>query len=275
MNTAFKEEKFKEKDRKIKITSNKFLYGFITIFLVGYTFFFTSSFWLPKSYTGVSVTPIGTSIKANDRVITVDRWVYSPNDRLMEIIVEIENNSIDGLTEYAWQLRDKNGLIKTEVVAQDDTFFVIHGKSIKKGWAEVSLTLSVNSEEETSFSPVVIYMNDKVAPIVSFIEEKSMSGYRVLAYESKIESFQKSIDEKKESINAKEDEIEEIHKRTDELVKRLEHQTEQEKDETSSLITSLSQREQSLLSEINKIKEEITEIEEKIEITKSILDGLN
>lgn len=274
LNNTFKEEKHKEKTKKLKKTSNKFLYSFLTIFFVGYIFFFTSSLWLPKSYTGVNVTPIGTPTKANNRVVTIDRWVYSPDEKAMEIIIEMENNSVDGISEYTWQLKDKNGLIKTEVIGEADLFTVVRGIGIKRGWAEVSLTIDAKEDEEDSFSPIVIYMNDKTSQVVEGLETLDMAAYKILAYESKIEGYNLIIEEKGLEIEDKNSEIGEIVNRIKELEERQLHQTEKERESTSSLITSLSSQKERLLKEIEDIEKVINEYREKISLQESILDEL-
>lgn len=278
-NMSFKEEKYDVKQKRLKSFSNRFLYGFVIVFIAGYTLFFSSSLWLPKTYTGVTVTPVGETISQNDRNITVDRWVYSPGERTMEIILEIENNSIDGIEAYSYQGRTASGQIKTEAILNEGDIAVIHMTGIKKSWTEVSLTISAssdNSEEDISlFKPITIYMNDKVAEEVETIPILKGNDYKKLAYESKIEGFNSLIDSLNAEIEEIDNQIANIDERNKELEERLSGQTEKEKEETSSVITSLYYQKEALLREKENKVNEVGELKEKIDLQKKILEELN
>lgn len=268
---SFKEEKFKKNSRKIKKSSNGYLYGFLFIFLLGYAFFFSSNYWLPQGYKGVVVTPVGETIEQNSRFITVDRWAYCPGKKTMEIIVEMENNSLDDITSYKWQGRDKNGLIKTEIICSDDKFTVIHMSGVKKDWKEVSLTISADNKD---FKPIVIYMNDKTATVVKDLPAGAINDYIELAYTSKIESYEASIEDINAKIKENEQLMENAKSRMAELNERKSHQTESEKEETDSLISGLEGQINDKKLENEKNEEDIKELKERIELQKDLLKEL-
>ena len=105
--------------------SNTFLYSFMIIFVFGYLFFFTSSLWMPATYTGVDITPIGKTVNAGERAITVDAWNYCPEQKKMEIMIEIENNSIDGIDRYDWKVRTREGVLEVKAVLEATDFVVL------------------------------------------------------------------------------------------------------------------------------------------------------
>ena len=277
----FKEEKYKKKKRELKNVSNKFLYSFIFIFFAGYMIFFTSTLWLPKSYVGVNVTPVGEIISKNKRDITIYRWVYSPADKTMEIIIEMKNNSIDDIKSYKWQGRDKDGYINTKVVASEGDFTIIQMRGIKKNWTEVSLTITADmdnipsNEENKKFEPIVLYMNDKTADVVDHVPLLTMNDYKKIAYESIIESFRKEMNDINNNTADLKVDIENANLKISEIKAREAYQTEAEKEETKNLINELNTKIESFNKEIDSNEEKIEEIKEKIELKQSLLNKLD
>jgi len=189
MDKSFKEESFKSRNKKLKKASDRFLYTFLIVFLAGYTLFFTSNLWLPNAYLGVEVAPIGETISKNDRNVTIDEWTSSKEQRMMEVVVEIDDLSIDAVNNYVWLIKTKDGPLETKVVASDKQFVVLHALNVPKDWVEASLTMDIQKEDKDkvdSWSPIVIYTNDKIVSEVPSIKEKELKDYKVAAYEKRI-----------------------------------------------------------------------------------------
>lgn len=271
----FKEVLIKNKTKEIKRKSNKYLVIFLVIFVLGYAFFFTSNLFLPPTYQGVTVTKIAEPISSYDREITVASWTYSEEQKEMEVIVEIENKSLDGKNDYEWQARDKNGLLKTRVIHQDPKFAVINISDLKHRWTEVALDMMLKgeSESENGFSGVRLYTNDKEVKRVKSISKKSMGEYMLIATDSKINAVREEV--KKINVKIKEsvDTQEEIKILIRDLKEKEKYMTETEIEENKIAINDYEQRLNTEENSEKQLNDKIVELEKKISLLREERKG--
>ena len=102
-----------DKKRKTSLKENKFFQGlkgkavrntffaFLGLFILGgYLFFFTSNMIIPTSTKYLFTPPGQVANFSPTRTVTLVRWNYSPEQKLMEIIVSMENNDYNGKDTY-------------------------------------------------------------------------------------------------------------------------------------------------------------------------------
>jgi|GEM_PF-743796 len=278
MNNAFREESYKRKEEKLKKSSNRFLVRFLIIFIVGYSLFFTSRFWLPKTYEGVSVTPIGTTISANERNITIDSWQYSKDQEMMEVILEIENLSIDGIKEYKYQAFDKDKEYKVEKVRGGDGFYVLRIYKVKSSWTELALRIDIRADDKSKngdFEKIKIYTNDKIVNKVSKLPLKTLKEYKEESYTQQIKTLEKRMAKNRRKKGKYEDSIKTANEKIKELEGKAKYQTKKEQTETAENIGTINQEKKNLEEKVTELEGEYKELQEKIKFIRESLDELN
>lgn len=272
-----KEASYQSKRKALNRSTNRFLYTFLIVFVGGYLIFFTSTLWLPNTYIGVDVTPIGETVTAGDRNVTVDAWSFSREQKLMEVMIEIENNSIDGIDEYVWTAKTKDGRLPVKIIAADPGFAVLHIADVPKDWTEASLRMTLPKSAGRAareFEPVQIYVNDKIVTTVTKITEKDLIAYKRQAYQSKIRSFTEQIQRLQRQTKATNRSIREADAKIAEIQEKMEYQTEREKEESNDLIDELLAKKENLTREKEEQEKEIKELQEKIILQEQILEQL-
>lgn len=274
---SLKIESYESKRRQLHRSTNRFLYMFLIVFAGGYLFFFTSTLWLPSTYVGVDVTPIGRTVSAGDRNVTVDAWTYDSEQKVMEILIEVENNSIDGIDRYRWSVKTRSGTLPVTQIAEASDFVVLHADKVPSDWTEVSLNMEMYPRDRLKakdFEPITIYVNDRMVAVSDQILKRSKTEYRRQAYQSKIDAFRKEI--KKLQVKASEAKrsMDEADKKVAEIQEKMAYQTRSEMDESNQLIEELLTKKANLKDEKDGYEKEIQELQEKIKLQKQLLQDL-
>lgn len=278
MNNAFREESYKRKEEKLKKSSNRFLVRFLIIFIVGYSLFFSSKVWLPRTYEGVSVTPIGTTISANERNITINSWRYSDSQEMMEVILEIENLSIDGISEYKYQAFDKDKEYEVEKVRGGNGFYVLRIYKVKNSWTELALRIDIRPDDKSKngdFEKIKIYTNDKIVSKVSDLTLKSLKEYKEESYTQQIKTLEKRMAKNRTKKEKYEYSIKTANEKIKELEGKSKYQTQKEQTETAENIGTINQEKKNLEEKVTELEGEYKELKEKIKFIRKSLDELN
>lgn len=268
-----------ETREKLKKEQNKILIGFAIIFLVGYTFFFTSNIWMPRSYEDARVTEIGSSIEANERKITLISWTYCEEKHAMEVVLEIENTSLDGIEEYLFTAYDKDeGRCEVEKRIDKSDLVVLDISKVPSRWTSMSLRMNAESgntnTETENFSTIRLYASKRVIDRVDDITAKSEKEYRTISCNLKIEKFNGEIEAALSEIKECEETISSADKRIDELNAKLEYETKDEKAETLSQIASITSAKESANLTKQAKEDLIRQLSEKIDMQNAIKDCL-
>lgn len=276
------EEVIKQKNERIKRGQNRLLIGFAVVFFLGYVFFFSSNLWMPRSYEDIRITPLGSTVEANDRKITLLSWTYSEQEHMMEVMLDISNASVDGIDQYKWSALDRNeGICQVEPVIESGNFAVLHLKRVPTRWTEISLRIdadaSVADQNTANFQTIRLYTSRRAVETVPAIEIKTEKEYRIIACDLKIESCNQKIDQISEEILELKQKAANAEDRIAELEEELNYQTESEKADTLAQISNLRSSKSSSLSDIqsreNEIKEQLERIEKQEELKASIQEG--
>lgn len=273
-------DELKERVRKreaIGKTHNRILYGFIFVFFIGYIIFFTSSIWLPKPYEGVEVTPIGAEVTFSDRTVTIDSCRYSQKQKEMEIIVHVDNDSLDGINTYKWQVAAPGKQLKTEAVINDKDIVVLIVKNIPRRWTELSISANLEKEDydkKSQFEPIKVYVNDKSVDSISNIKKHSKKEYIEIAATSKINSYKKEIAKIEKDENELKAMIDTANKTIAEKTEKMEYQTESEKMGTGDDIANLQAEKESIKTQLEETHKELEDYKQKIKLLEEYIKSL-
>lgn len=279
MDLILKEKIVNERNKSIKVNSNKFLIRFIIIFFVGYLFFFTSPFWMPLEYSDVRISKIGESIKANDREVTLSSLKYSEKQHMAEVIFEIDNSSIDGVNEYKWTCVDRNkGMFDVELIVETDNLVVLHIVNMPRRFSEISIRMDIKKGDEIKvdeFSTIKFYTSKKVIDRCSNIEErKGISSYKKEAIKNKISYFEDNIIGFEDEIKEQKQLIENAEITIKNLESKKTYQTEDEIIETDEKISQVESEISSCKDKIDEKEAQIKQNKEKIAKQKEHLEML-
>lgn len=277
MNEGIREQELERKRKKIEKSGNRLLYGFMIFFLIGYGIFFSSKVWMKAPYEGVPVTEIGKAVTEEDRIVTIDSWKYSESQKEMEIIVEVENLSLDGIDTYKWTVKTANSDLKTKVLVESKDLVVIGVSDVPRTWTEAALTMELKPTDKSKgseFKMLKMYTNQKHVESVGHIREKSVTEYRKEQVREKIRNYKEQLKDLRRSKKGIEEKMLQADKKTKELTDDMTYQTGQEQEETGEQINTIAAEKESLSDQLETKKEEIKEMKEKIRIQQELLREL-
>ena len=272
---ALKEEFLKLQKKKIRKNTNRKLYIFMAITAIMYAFFFSSNLFMPPTFTGVDPLKIGSSIESEQRKLTLLSWTYSKKQEKMEIILNLENLSLDQIKKYSWQVTDKFGKKKTEVVIDEDSLIVLNVYGIKKNFTELKLIMGIRRQDkniDTKFSELSFYTNSNIVSNVSYIGTKTVAGYKRQACFSVIKGYEKEIEKLEKRINTYEEKIDTANEKIKELNADIKYQTVSEKQATLEKILEITDKKKDYDDSIKECKNKIKETGKKIELKKKQLE---
>ena len=278
MNEGYREKSYSNKRKKIKKSGNRLLYSFIVIFLLGYGIFFSSKLWLKAPYEGVPITPIGKAVTEEDRVVTIDSWKYSKEDKKMEIIVTVENLSLDGIDSYKWSVKTASGSLNTKVVSENKDFTVLHVSDVPRRWTEVALVMEMKPEDKSKgsdFKLLKLYTNEKHVKAERHIKKKSTFEYKKEQGNGKIDNYKNQLKELKKQKKSIESSINNADKKIKELTDDMKYQTGQEQMKTGEQISGFEGEKESLKEKLEDKKKEIKEMRDKIHIQEKLLKNIS
>lgn len=254
-------------DKRKKIRNDRMLKIFLVFFVVGYVFFFSSTYIFPKMYRNLDITDVGQTINMEDYIFTLDAWDYAEDDNTFEIILEVENLTLESKPKYDFVCKKNDNVYNTKIYKRIGNKFIIRVYGISR-WADVSLNIEAGNKSAT------IYMDDKSVNKIGSLKERTNEEYEVYIVESKIKGMEhhlKRLDAKKNELDKK---MRLAYTKLDKLEKEKKFQTKEEKkvtdDNKSKLGTELGQ----LKQQLDDVMEEIKEYNNKIKLQKKILDEM-
>ncbi len=275
MKKKLKEQIYKNKIRINRKKTNRHLIIFLIIFICGYTLFFTSNLWLkiePKprySYT------LGTQINKNDRNMSIVDFIYSKDLEMMEIIIEIENLSLDDIDHYKWKVRIDGSFYDTKVVVDDEDFVVLRVDDVDE-FKEVMLRLELKEEDkddDIDFNKVRFYLNkNEIKRVETIKKEKTKNDYLKQSIRAKIYNNKKNI----KLLESENIEIKKLILKAEDKIKKLNHKLKyeapSEQIETQKSIDKLLFEREKMYRDIDINDEKINALKENINFQKGVLD---
>ncbi len=266
--TGFMQAQLSHKKR-MRAKSDRGLKIFLLVCVLVYTFFFTSKYFFPKVYSKAEITQIGSVIDMGDYKFTLDAWDYAEKDHAFELLLEMEDLSLDRDAEYGFVFRAGDEIYKNELYRTVDNMLVVRAYRIPSRWTNISLTVSAGGEKS------VINMDDRTTPHVGQLADRTDSEYKIHALESKISGYEATLAALEKDAAAKTGDIEYSHEKLEELVASKKTQTSVEQEETDQSIEKISAAEAKLQNELEDMMLEEQALKEKIDMQNKLLDELH
>ncbi len=263
------EQILKEKNEKLKRNTNRFLVSFLIIFFSGYLIFFSSKLWLPNTYNDVTVTPLGEEIEVQNRKIRIDKWAYSPESREMEIILEIENLSSDGINEYRFTLFDRGTGAQEIRQTINTTDFIVLRATLSRRWSELSFRISAKDPAD-ELSTMKFYTTKKSIEIEEPLQEKTPEAYRREICDIRIRKIESEIAEKSEEIEKQRQTMNNAKEAAENLIEKAEYKTYEEREESLQNAEKLMQERASAQSSMETLQDEIAEMRKQIQLQEEL-----
>lgn len=247
--------------QNLKRNRNIFYISFLVFLVTGYTLFFTSKTWYWADDDNlVKATSFNTPMSIAGREIILTRWEYSPEQNLMELELNISNQSTDGIEKYNYSaIERRKGILKVDSVVSDSNFVVLRILNVPKNWKEVSLHMKISQNDVLK-----IYTNKNHITISDSIEDLSKDEYifqsienNIIYYNDTIQSKKKSIKNLKKKIEIAENHIEQYQ--TDKV-----YQTEEERASTDTKIGNLNSEIENFKTSIETEQSDIKEFQKRI-----------
>lgn len=152
-----------------------------------YAFFFTSNIFIKTPVTDAEdVTVLGAETEfADNRTFTLCKAIYSPEQEMMEIVIQFTNKNYDNVNDYYYTLtctgaKSKKMTIK-EIYAEE-LFNVIRIENVPKSYSEI----------EFMFAPKVVEMSGVTDEITgSVILNKNNVKFQTIKTDKTRESYYK------------------------------------------------------------------------------------
>lgn len=273
---ALKEENLKLKNKKIKKYTNRKLYTFLFASIFIYAFFFLSNLFMPPTFEGVETLKIGSSVEMESRKLTLLSWTYSKEQQKMEVILGLENLSLDGVKKYDWKILDKFGVKKSKVIMETEDIIVLNIYDIKEDFTELKLIMGIRKEDKdikTNFTELSFYTNNKIVTKVENIKEKTAKEYYKDATDSLIRGLEKNIAEEEKNIKELEEKIEIAEKKIKDLKNDMKFQTSAEKEISIEKILEIGDKVKDYQDDIKESKSKVKEIKKKIILKQKQVEG--
>lgn len=240
----------------------------IFLFIGGYMFFFSSTLWMPTGSAASLLTPLGENTSWADRTFQIIRWDYCEDTGIMEIEMDVHNNSYDGINNYNYSALDRNNdKLEVDRIIEEPDWIILQIKGVSAKFREVSLRVEMKSEDSNT-DMLKLYTNVNAVNKVTSITKQDRSGYRRNRFETQIANYERGINKKENQISRLKSQISQMQGDIERLQSGMDYQTEKQKEETDDQIKEIEGNKTSNLGEIEKLQQEIRELTERINLTK-------
>ncbi len=240
---------------------NRYLWIFVAIFLSGYVFFFSSSYWYPGGNGKVTPSRIGVAYSKDEHAFTLLSWEYSEKQRLMELQIDVKDQSLDGNADYEISALDrKKGRMRVDEVVKKDDYIVIRLHPEAR-WSEIAVHIGVPGSSDT----MKFYANKKSVSKVDEIADRSEKELYLAKYQKNIAQCESQISDLEQEKEQCQDQIQKYENRKIELNASKEYQTTEEIRDTDELITKTEGQISDLKTQISSIEDAEKEMQEKIQ----------
>lgn len=268
-----KEKSNKDLLQKI-IASKQFKNTMLTILLIvfvgGYTVFFTSPFYMPDNKSNLRITELNTAEQLdNTHEFTIVRWQYCEEEKKMEVEIDVNNSSFDGIYSYTYNvMTDPNSIAKVKPIIEKDSLIILQIENISPKFKIVSLQLSLPDDKNTVLK---LYTNIEAVERVENLDIQTEEQYNINRLYRNITTYQKYIEDIKTDITEANQKIIYIELQNKELTESRKYKTETEIEEIDSRIQSNKAYIEEEKHKIEKFNQSVLEYENKIKLIKQQL----
>lgn len=250
---------------KLKNRYNRYMTIMIIFFVVGYGFFFTSKFWCDDTGDLKSATRISSVRNWEDRSVQLLSWNYSERQQEMEVQVMIDNQSYDGINTYDISALEKTkGFLNTEVIINEDGFYVVRITDIPKKWNQISFRINLPNDNSSTCK---LYTNKEEVAYVDTIEDKTYNQYMNERLDSVIDTYYAMIENLQDDISEQNTLIENCNADIEKLQAEKEFQTPKQIEKTDRQIADAKNTIATAQTAISSDNSNIEEYKERIALT--------
>ena len=233
-----KQLQYRRSDKSLKI--------FLVIFVIGFTFFFSSRLIFPKVYRGIDVSVPGDVIDMESYIFTLESWDYAEKDRAFEIILSVQNLTLNKHPKYDFTLKADNDVIETKIyrIIKDERI-VLRAYNVPRRWTEVILSISAGRYNSH------IGMNDKDVNKTDKLENLSNKDYEIKARKALMAGLKVKIQNEEREIKKLDAKINYAYDKLVKLDKEMENQTEAEKEKTRASKSQIANEMERLKGELD------------------------
>lgn len=246
------------------------------IIITGFLFFLSSNLWMDSENkiepTAIDV-PVRLSLQSS---ITLKKWVYSPEQRMMEIELHKDNNYIS--TDYSYTVNaftESEKQVQVVVSYNCDDFMVLHIVDLprcKRIDLQVSLIVQNGNDESNTVETTTLSSVLETVQVDDSIQlENTESGYQLNSLQNEQILTDMKIKELQSSITESQQRIEEYQQKVEEFNSKQSYQTSEESKNTQQKIEQLEAaitKEQKAISdregEAAELQLKIEELEQRI-----------
>lgn len=249
-----------------KRKGNFALFGVVFFFIAGYIFFFTSPTWMPANLVANLHTPLRENVQWGERTLQIRRWEYCEAEKVMEVEIDIDNQSFDGKNHYRYSALTRNDdQLKVEKMIEDSDWIILRLENVTGDFGEISLRLDMTGEQD-NYNTLRLYTNVNAVRRVKDLKKLDRKGYQLLRLERDTETYQKEI----QTLELKTKSLTEKNQRMQEEIKHLQSdesfQTDEMKAEQADKITEIQSKVATNQDEIQSYESQIQEKRARIEL---------
>lgn len=274
-----KKDKFVKIIAKIRNSSkikNIVFFMFCVMFVGGYGFFLTSSFFMAGSNSHKVYSPLMDIYKLNDKEIQIVEWQYSQKQKLMEIILKINSQAYDSNNQYSVNARTKAGEnLECEKIFEDPGLLVVHIKGVQKNFKELSFRVSNTQSNNSDGDELKLYTNSEMVKRVEKITDKNKNDYIRLQLQRNLQIYKEQIQQYQNQIKSTEQKIDDAQEFILTLEEKKKYQIDNDLDQTNNLINNTQLQIESYQNEIIKFNEAIEDNNNKIKKVEQLIEKVN
>ena len=224
---------------RTKNRNRTMLISFILIVLC-YIFFFMSPV-IFKTPSESEYTPIGEKEFLTDgREIIIESWKYSPKQALMEVLIDIENEAVDGKDFYDYTafvnfLEASKGKeqLAVEIKLQQINYVVLWLHDVPEDFNSCAVTVHMKGKSDDS---ATLFTNKDKVENVNKLTVKSKTEYQIEKISRNIAKLQRKISDNNKEINKLKKEIKTINSHITEEHNNLIYKTLREQEKVKAVI---------------------------------------
>lgn len=249
-------------------------YLIIFFFAGGYLVFFSSSTWMPASLSASLQTVPGEDMEWAGRTFRIARWDYCEEMEMMEVELDVRNDTFDGTDHYIFHAAARSGgSLAVETVIGEPDWIILQIKEVPGNFGELSLRVDLpQGTEETG--TLKLYTNVNDVNRVASIEKKDREGYRRGRAMLQIEDYKKQIGEKQDRMAALAKQSGQMQEEIERLQEDTGYLTEEQKQETGSRILEIEKNIKGNTEETEKLRQEAGELEERIRLAEKQIQDM-
>ena len=255
---------------------SKLYWIILAVIVLGYGFFFSSRFFFHENRDYL-FTELNTKTKLSEDIsLTLKKWTYSKNDKAMMVMFSASNESLSSLelnwatyerhTEKLWGMDTGTSetKLKTEVRYPFENMVVVSITDVPASFEEVSLSLQLAADDESSNKIVQFYSNIDKVEAVDSIGDYTPTDYRIeylsIQKSDKEAEIQALIDEN----NKLSEDSKSYRQSISELIADKEFETAEEIKETDRRISSYERQIKRNEETIEQNKHDISELRKAV-----------